>query len=469
MDEKDLFGRERQVVEMADAVLASAADNKNAWYDHYEKLLNEFKRVVKQTKRLIKLGDIFQLRLKTVKEKLSEEIENHRKTQAEKEAFQAQVFQSQKMEAMATLVGGVAHDFNNMLQVMLGYTELLSMDKNEGDPDLHKIRTIIEAGKGGAELVKKLLAFVQQGKGFPVALDLNHQLTDINLKMSPTFPEGVDVELCLYEGPTPVYADLTEIDQILMNLIQNALEAMPQGGRLRLRTSILQFDDEEFKPHQVVKPGKYVMLSMADTGMGMDKQTLARIFDPFFTTKQRGTTRGTGLGLSVVMGIVQQNEWLITCDSEPGKGAEFKVLIPLKEGAPQTAPKTVPVSGARTIATILVVEDNLLVAELEQKVLQNAGYQVVLASTGSEALAIFKERQHEISLIMLDLIMPKMSGVDCLKEIMKIDPAVRVLVLSGYSPESDFVRQICPHIKGFLRKPWQAPELLNSVQAALGG
>lgn len=467
MDEKDLFERERQVVETADAILASAADNKTAWYDHYEKLLNEFRRVVKQSKRLIKLGDIFQLRLKTVKERLSEEIENHRKTQIEKEAFQARVFQSQKMEALATLVGGVAHDFNNILQVMLGYTELMSMDKKNDDPDLEKLKTVIEAGKGGAELVKKLLAFVQQGKGFPVTLDLNHQLRDMISKMSPTLPQTVDVELSFFEGPAPIYADLGEIDQILMNLVQNALEAMPLGGRLGIRTSIHRFNDENYGSHQEIKPGKYVMLSVTDTGSGMDKETLARMFDPFFTTKQRGTTRGTGLGLSVVTGIVQQNAWFITCDSQLGKGAEFKIFIPLREGVPEMAPETVSATDARILAAILVVEDNLLVAELERKILQNAGYQVFLASTGSEAVEIFKERRDEISLVMLDLIMPNMSGVDCLKEIMKIDPDATVIVLSGYSPESDFVRQICPHIKGFLRKPWQASELLNSVRVAL--
>ena len=467
MDEKDLFERERKVVQTADAVLASAVDNKNAWYNHYEILLNEFRRVVKQTKSLIKLGDIFQLRLKTVKERLSEEIENHRKTQIEKEAFQARVYQSQKMEALATLVGGVAHDFNNILQVMLGYTELISMDKKNNDPDLEKLKTVIEAGKGGAELVKKLLAFVQQGKGSPVTLDLNHQLRDMSLKMSPTLPKTVDVELSLFDGPAPIYADLSEIDQILMNLVQNALEAMPLGGRLGIRTSIHQFDEENCRSHHGIKPGKYVMLSINDTGLGMDKPTLARMFDPFFTTKQRGTTRGTGLGLSVVTGIVQQNEWFITCDSKPGKGSEFKIFIPLRDGIPDVVSKTVPASDARMIATILVVEDNLLVAELERKVLQNAGYQVFLASTGTEAVETFKEKQDEISLVMLDLIMPNMSGVDCLKEILKIDPSVKVFVLSGYSPESDFVRQICPHIKGFLRKPWQASQLLKSVQMAL--
>ena len=467
MDEKDLFERERKVVETADAILASAADNKNAWYNHYEILLNEFRRVVKQTKRLIKLGDIFQLRLKTVKERLSEEIESHRKTQAEKEAFQAQVFQSQKMEALATLVGGVAHDFNNMLQIMLGYTELLSMDKKPDDPDLEKLRTIAEAGKGGVDLVKKLLAFVQQGKGFPVVLDLNHQLRDLNLKMSPTYPKEVDVELSLFDDKIPIYADLGEIDQIFMNLIQNAFEAMPQGGRLQVKTSVSDFHEEDFQFPQRIQSGRYVMFSVSDTGLGMDEQTRSRIFDPFFTTKQRSTARGTGLGLSVVMGIVKQNDWFMNCYSEPGKGTQFKIFIPLTEDSTEMIGKAVKVGDAQSIATILVVEDNLMVAELEQKVLQNAAYRVITASSGKEALEIFKEKHDEISLVMLDLIMPHMSGVECLKEILKIDPTVKVLVLSGYSPETDFVRQTYPHIKGFLRKPWQASQLLKSVQRAL--
>lgn len=285
--------------------------------------------------------------------------------------------------------------------------------------------------------------------------------------MSPTYPKEVDVELSLFDDKILVYADLGEIDQIFMNLIQNAFEAMPQGGRLQVKTSVSDLDEEDFEFPQRIQSGRYVMFSVSDTGLGMDEQTRSRIFDPFFTTKQRSTARGTGLGLSVVMGIVKQNDWFMTCYSEPGKGTQFKIFIPLTEDSTEMIGKAVRVGDAQSIATILVVEDNLMVAELEQKVLQNAAYRVITASSGREALEIFKEEHPEISLVMLDLIMPKMAGVECLKEILKIDPTVKVLVLSGYSPETDFVRQTYPHIKGFLRKPWQASQLLKSVQRAL--
>ncbi|MEI6135569.1 MAG: histidine kinase dimerization/phospho-acceptor domain-containing protein, partial [Desulfomonile sp.] len=175
MDEIDLFERERKVLETANALLATAADNKNSWYDHYEKLLSEFERVVSQSKRLIRLGDIMQLKLNTLNEQFRVEVENHKKTQAEKEAFQAQLFQSQKLEAIGTLVGGIAHDFNNMLQIILGYSQLLLDDKKKGEAGYKELKTIIETGKSGANLVENLLAFGQQGQIFPVPLDLNHQ------------------------------------------------------------------------------------------------------------------------------------------------------------------------------------------------------------------------------------------------------------------------------------------------------
>ena len=259
------------------------------------------------------------------------DITEIKRTEQEKLALQSLLFQSQKMEALGTLVGGIAHDFNNMLQVILGYSDLLLSDKRKSEPGYDELRTIIETAKGGADLVTKLLAFGQQAPIFPVNMDLNHQITQLSTLMSRTLPQVVQVDLDLAEGPSTIHADHGQIDQLVMNLAINAAEAMPNGGRLKIATKTASLDDEYCKRHHGLKPGSYVMLSVTDTGRGMDKETLSRIFEPFFSTKQRGSTRGTGLGLSVVQGIAQQHGGHIDCESEPGKGTEFRIYFPAIE------------------------------------------------------------------------------------------------------------------------------------------
>ena len=467
MDEIDLFERERKVLETANALLATAADNKNSWYDHYEKLLSEFERVVSQSKRLIRLGDIMQLKLNTLNEQFRVEVENHKKTQAEKEAFQAQLFQSQKLEAIGTLVGGIAHDFNNMLQIILGYSQLLLDDKKKGEAGYKELKTIIETGKSGANLVENLLAFGQQGQIFPVPLDLNHQINQLSTLISHTLPHVVQVDLDLIDGPTTIRADHGQIDQLVMNLAINASEAMPNGGRLKIATTKVSLDDEYCRTHYGSKPGGYVMLTVSDTGRGMDQEILVKIFDPFFSTKERGSTRGTGLGLSVVKGIVQQQGGHVTCESEPGKGTAVKVYFPAIE-APLTTAKTVlQTVQSEGTETILVVEDNIPVAELERRFLANAGYEVIVATNGQEALDIYQTRKEEISLVILDLLMPEMSGRDCLMELLKIDPSVKVLIASGYAPEDELHKEISPLVKGFLHKPFAITALPVEVRSVL--
>jgi len=467
MDEIDLFERERKVLETANALLATAADNKNSWYDHYEKLLSEFERVVSQSKRLIRLGDIMQLKLNTLNEQFRVEVENHKKTQAEKEAFQAQLFQSQKLEAIGTLVGGIAHDFNNMLQIILGYSQLLLDDKKKGEAGYKELKTIIETGKSGANLVENLLAFGQQGQIFPVPLDLNHQINQLSTLISHTLPHVVQVDLDLIDGPTTIRADHGQIDQLVMNLAINASEAMPNGGRLKIATTKVSLDDEYCRTHYGSKPGGYVMLTVSDTGRGMDQEILVKIFDPFFSTKERGSTRGTGLGLSVVKGIVQQQGGHVTCESEPGKGTAVKVYFPAIE-APLTTAKTVlQTVQSEGTETILVVEDNIPVAELERRFLANAGYEVIVATNGQEALDIYQTRKEEMSLVILDLLMPEMSGRDCLMELLKIDPSIKLLIASGYAPEDELHKEISPLVKGFLHKPFGMIQLLDAVGSVL--
>jgi PAS domain S-box-containing protein len=395
------------------------------------------------------------------------DITDLKRSEQERENLRAQLIQSQKIEALGTLVGGIAHDFNNMLQSMLGYSELLLTGKKEGEPGYKELQTVIKVGEGGAELVQKLLAFGQQAQVITIPIDLNEQIRNLNKLISRTLPNIVQVDLDLAHGQTKIRADRGQIDQLVMNLAINASEAMPNGGRLKISTKNVSFDGEYCRNCKGVKRGSYVMLSVSDTGRGMDKETLTKIFDPFFSTKQRGSTRGTGLGLSVVQGIVHQHGGHVTCESEPGRGTEFKIYFPASEEPLADAKTFSPTIQTEGSETILLVEDCSPVAELETKFLENSGYNVVIATNGREALDIYRKRKEEISLVLLDLIMPEMSGRDCLMELVKIDPSVKVLIASGYAPEDELQSEISPIVKGFLHKPFAIAELLNQTRSVL--
>ena len=385
----------------------------------------------------------------------------------ENRTLQTQLFQSQKMEALGTLVGGIAHDFNNMLQIIIGYCEILLTNRKKDERDYRHLQTIILTARGGAELVGKLLAFGQQDQGIPVPLDLNQELRLAPALLSRTLPHIVQIDLDLVNEPAMICADPNQIEQAVMNLGINASEAMPLGGSLKITTKIVTLDENYFKFHPESKPGNYVMLSFKDSGRGMNEQTLSKIFEPFFSTKERGATRGTGLGLSVVRGIVRQNGGFITFESEPGKGTEFKLYFPALE--PPLVPEKTPVTSIQyeKTNTILIVEDNIEVAEFEQMGLESAGYKVIQATNGKEAFDIYRTRRDEISLVILDLLLPEISGRDCLMELVRIDPSVRVLIASGYSPEDDLRREIAPLVRGFLHKPFTISELINGVQTEL--
>jgi PAS domain S-box-containing protein len=395
------------------------------------------------------------------------DVSERRKAEEESDRLKALLFQSQKLEALGTLVGGIAHDFNNMLQVILGYSQLLLEDKKEGDLGYKDLQTIIQAGKGGADLVNKLLAFGQQSPIFPVDLDINYQIRGLIPLIFRTLPEIVKIDVDLTQEPTTIFADPNQIDQVVMNLAINASEAMPNGGQVKLATTTVTLNDEYCRSHSGVKPGKYVMLSLSDTGRGMDKEMLAKIFEPFFSTKQRGSTRGTGLGLSVVQGIVEKQGGHVTCESEPGKGSEFRIYFPAIESGSTTQEKTSSSAQSAGTETILVVEDTPSVAELERQILENAGYTVITANNGHEALEIYQTRRGEISLVILDLIMLEMSGKDCLMELVKIDPSVKVLIASGFSPSDELHKEINPLVKGFVHKPFGLIQLLDEVVSAL--
>ncbi|MGC8604903.1 MAG: ATP-binding protein, partial [Desulfomonilaceae bacterium] len=268
------------------------------------------------------------LKGKTVICEIVRDVSDRLRAEQEKQELQAQLIQSQKMEALGTLVGGIAHDFNNILQVIIGYCDLLLTRVDLGKSAQKNLQTVIDTAKGGADLVKKLLLFGKEAPTRRVCLNLNDQIRQLANLISRPLLKVVELEMDLSDESPMIQADPSQMDQVVMNLVINASEAMPDGGQLKIATKIVRLDDEYCRSHHGLKPGAYVSLYVADNGRGMDERTISRIFEPFFSTKERGSTRGTGLGLSVVQGIVEKHGGLINCKSEPGKGTEFIIHLP---------------------------------------------------------------------------------------------------------------------------------------------
>ena len=393
------------------------------------------------------------------------DITDRKLAEREREALRTQLLQAQKMEAVGTLAGGVAHDFNNLLQAISGYSELLMMNKKQGDPELDDLQRIYESTKRGADLVKSLMMFSRRTKPELRPVDLNHEIVEVQKILFKTIPKIIEMVLRLSGKLETVLADPSQIGQILMNLGVNARDAMPDGGTLTIETANVQLDYDNSGIPPEVKPGPYVLLTVSDSGCGMDKQTVEHIFDPFFTTKEVG--KGTGLGLATVYGIVKEHEGLITCDSEPGHGTTFKIYLPAiqTEKTSELPKDDIPIQGGTE--TILLVEDEESLRLMSSRHLNQYGYHVITASNGREALDIYPKEGKSISLIILDLVMPVMDGRKCLEKILGINPNAKVIIASGVIEEgSTNVAQV-KGAKGSIRKPFDIKGLLRMVREVL--
>lgn len=383
----------------------------------------------------------------------------------ETRALQLQLAQAQKLEAVGTLAGGVAHDFNNLLQVVLGYADLLLSDEKfprEFEDDLRKIT---EASRNGADLVKRLLTFSRKTPYRPHAVDLNQRIEQLKKMLARTIPKMISIETLLCPNLARINADPSQIDQILMNLTLNSRDAMPDGGTLVIQTANVTLDELYCKTHPEAKACPHVLLSVSDTGQGMDKETLEHIFEPFYTTKETG--KGTGLGLAMVYGIVQQHDGHIRCSSEPGSGTEFRIYFPaISEHGHAEEPDVGPLI-RRGSGLILLVDDEPVVRDLCQRILQKGGYQVIAAANGREALERYVTERENIALVLLDLIMPEMGGKQCLAELLRLDPSVKVVIASGYSADGPTGSMIDEGAKGFIAKPYEMREVLQVIGEVL--
>jgi two-component system cell cycle sensor histidine kinase/response regulator CckA len=377
-----------------------------------------------------------------------------------------QLRQSQKLEAVGQLAGGIAHDFNNLLTVIQVHGEFLSTDINSHDPRHADVLEIRAAATRAAGLTHQLLAFSRQQLLQPKVLDVNGVVSSLTPMLRRLIGEDTEIVTIAGEGALRVLADQGQIEQVLMNLVINARDAMREGGSITIESRIVTLDDGYADLHDVVVTGPYVMLSVSDTGVGMDRQTRERIFEPFFTTKEPG--RGTGLGLSTVYGIVKQSNGYIWVYSEPDMGTIFKIYLPLAEEAlsPAGASIIAPVPSGNE--TVLLVEDEEAVRVLARKILLRQGYRVLEACNGSDGLATAAAHDGRIDVVVTDVVMPLMNGRGLVERLTAERPGIHVLYLSGYTNDDIVRRGALDHDgRRILQKPFTTAALAQAVRSAL--
>jgi len=384
----------------------------------------------------------------------------------EQKQLEAQLRHAQKMEAIGTLAGGIAHDFNNILNVIMGYGNMVLDTLAAGSPAKEDMHTVLLAADKAANLTRRLLIFSRKEVVVVQPLNINELILDLRKMLDRMVRESIELHLELADMPLIVAGDAGLLEQVLMNLATNASDAMPEGGRFSIGTSLKEMDDEFVAMHGYGKPGRYALITVADTGRGMDAETQKRLFEPFFTTKDVG--EGTGLGLAISYGIIQQHDGYIKVYSEPGQGTVFNIYLPLDAEATSPNRETasvVPVKGGNE--TVLVAEDDAAVRELSRRLLESFGYTVITAGDGEEAIAAFMENRERISLAMLDMIMPRKNGKEVAAAIKKINPRIKVLFASGYTMDLITSQKITAADFDFIRKPYQSKELLVKVREVL--
>ena len=379
--------------------------------------------------------------------------------------LEEQLLQAQKMEAVGQLAGGIAHDFNNILTAIKSYSELLIEDMATDKGRVEDVKQIREAADRAAGLTRQLLAFSRQQLLRPRVLDLNTTIRDLKGMLERLIGADIEVKTRLATTIGMITADPGQIEQVLMNLIVNARDAMPGGGTIDIETSNVELDDNYVRTHASTQPGPYVMLAVSDTGQGMSRETQTRAFEPFFTTKEKG--KGTGLGLSTVYGIVKQSGGSIWMYSEQGRGTTFKIYLPRVDALADDNVVAPVLNGLGGHETILLVEDEDSVREVASRILQRQGYSVVEARNGKEALREFGERGREFDLIITDIVMPEMGGLELAQRVREWAPAARILFTSGYTEDAALRRSFLEPGAEFIEKPFTPARLAERARQVL--
>ena len=374
--------------------------------------------------------------------------------------------QAQKLEAIGTLAGGVAHDFNNLLQTIQGFTEMLLYQKSDDDPSYHALNRVMSAVERGGKLTRQLLAYSRKVNSVKKPININDQIRQAHSLLERIIPKSIKIELDLEEELELVDADSVQIEQVLMNLVINARDAMQKGGWITIKTENIKIPIKTDDSQTASIPWEGVVISVSDTGHGMEEEIRGQIFDPFFSTKAPG--KGTGLGLSMVRGIIDSHDGRITCRSTPGEGTSFRIYLPVAESSLVQRATEVKSGGRKGSETILLVDDNEVIQQTGKAMLEKAGYEVMTASSGEAAIDIYDKESEKIDMVLLDLIMPGMDGASCLHELLLRDPEINVVITSGYSPvDHTMQKTIEVNTREFLRKPFTYEQLLTTVRKVL--
>jgi len=395
------------------------------------------------------------------------DITERKRAEEEQRKLQEQLAQIQKFESVGQLAGGVAHDFNNMLSVILGHAELALMKMEPDQPLFDRLQEIRKAATHSADLTRQLLAFARKQTVVPKVLDLNATLEGMLKMLRRLIGENIDLVWLPGENLTPLKMDPGQINQILANLCVNARDAISDVGKVTIATENATLDAAYCAGHDTyLVPGQYVLLTVSDNGCGMDKEAQARIFEPFFTTKELG--KGTGLGLATVYGIVKQNNGFIVVTSEPGRGTIFSIYLPPyagKTGQLQTEGHAGEIS--RGSETVLLVEDEPALLEMGKAMLESLGYRIMTASTPDKAISLAENHADEIQLLLTDVIMPGMSGRELAKRLLVLNPNIKHLFMSGYTANVLIEQGVREEGLHFIQKPFSVKELADKVRQAL--
>ncbi|MDZ7833360.1 MAG: PAS domain S-box protein [Desulfobacterales bacterium] len=396
-----------------------------------------------------------------------QEITEKKRAEQERARLEEQINQAQKLESIGRLAGGVAHDLNNLLSPILGYSEMLLQARGPADSWRGNLKEILKAGERARDLVQQLLAFGRKQMLEFKSLDLNDLLKNFDKFLRRTIRENVDINIQLAPSLPPVKGDPGQLEQVIMNLAINAQDAMPDGGKMSIETAVVELDQSYAAEHPDVTPGPHVRLTVMDTGYGMDEETLEAIFEPFYTTKELG--KGTGLGLATVYGIVKQHGGNIWAYSEPGRGTTFRVYLPesadrLEETEAGSQSKLLGRGGAETI---LLVEDNHQVRDLSRSVLEEKGYKVLAAETGEVAIELLESHKGSIDLLLTDVVMPEMDGKQLFERVSGLYPGIRVVYMSGYTVDVIAHHGVIDTGVNFLQKPFAIKDLAAKVREAL--
>ncbi len=403
--------------------------------------------------------------MQTKVERLEKELGHLKKKEKEYKQLERQLQQSQKMEAIATLAGGVAHDFNNILQAIMGTAQLLLMEKDEKNPDYEDLKQIETAAQKGSKLTRQFLALGKNMQGKLAPRDLNRLLKEVKGLLGRTLPKMIDIELQLEEELKLISIDGDQIEQMVINLCVNARDAMPEGGKLTLKTKNVPLNGNH-KVKAMPDIGEYVLLTVSDTGVGMTKQEMEHIFEPFYTTKK--TDKGTGLGLSMVYAILKNHGGIIDYTSRKGEGTTFELYFPVADIKGNNTKVKQNVSGGEHLKgkeTILLVDDEDSILDIGKEMLGRFGYKIVIAKTGEEALKKYTESA--IDLVILDIGMPGMGGLKCLENLFSIDRHSRVIITSGYSEDQRVDEALESGARAFVAKPYHLMNMMRMIRDIL--